>query len=273
MRQKNDHPLGMMANPLVGMALDPSADPLLSEEMIQVREEQRDHELRLLGTMLFQAFFLSLCILLYERWEWSQFNSLYEAMIFWFTASFALQAGFYFIYRAGFEDSNSHRKGLRKMRQSNKRRLAMIKYQQEKRQLETVLAQQLQLFEQSYANAMSDGHIDQQENAMLGNQMNQLLATVQQLQGSQSQSQATPSQSQQLTPADVGLGRMDIMGLPIGPKLSISSLPDGGIHGGQATFQGGPPNQSSTLNLQPAGTQQEKEIKNAQALEAINESL
>ena len=83
----------------------------------------------------------------------------------------------------------------------------------------------------------------------------------------------TPSQSQQLTPADVGLGRMDIMGLPIGPKLSISSLPDGGIQGGQATFQGGPPNQPSTLNLQPAGTKQEQEIKNAQALEAINESL
>ena len=33
----------------------------------------------------------------------------------------ALQAGFYFIYRAGFEDSNSHRKNLRRMRQSNKR--------------------------------------------------------------------------------------------------------------------------------------------------------
>lgn len=264
--------MGLMANPLVGMALDPnSTDPLMSEELIQVREEQRDHELRLLGTMLFQAFFLSLCILLYERWEWSQFNDLYEAMIFWFTASFALQAGFYFIYRAGFEDSNSHRKGLRKMRQSNKRRLAMIKYQQEKRQLETVLAQQLNMFEQSYANAMSDGHIDQQENAMLGNQMNELLATVARLQGSQSQSQQTHSQSTQLTPADVGLGRMDIMGLPIGPKLSISSLPDGGVQGGQATFQGGPPNQH--LNLQPSGTREEQDIKNAQAMEATNESL
>jgi len=272
MRQRNEHPMGLMANPLVGMALDPnSTDPLMSEELIQVREEQRDHELRLLGTMLFQAFFLSLCILLYERWEWSQFNDLYEAMIFWFTASFALQAGFYFIYRAGFEDSNSHRKGLRKMRQSNKRRLAMIKYQQEKRQLETVLAQQLNMFEQSYANAMSDGHIDQQENAMLGNQMNELLATVARLQGSQSPSQQTHSQSTQLTPADVGLGRMDIMGLPIGPKLSISSLPDGGVQGGQATFQGGPPNQH--LNLQPSGTREEQDIKNAQAMEATNESL
>jgi len=271
MRQRSDHPMGLMANPLVGMALDPnSTDPLMSEELIQVREEQRDHELRLLGTMLFQAFFLSLCILLYERWEWSQFNSLYEAMIFWFTASFALQAGFYFIYRAGFEDSNSHRKGLRKMRQSNKRRLAMIKYQQEKRQLETVLAQQLQMFEQSYANAMSDGHIDQQENAMLGNQMNELLATVQKLQAGQG---SQTSQKQGLTPSDVGLGRMDIMGLPIGPKLTLSSVPNNSPVQGETSFQGGPPNQPSTLNLQPSGTKLEQDINQARAMETLNDNL
>lgn len=271
MRQRNDHPMGLMANPLVGMALDPNnTDPLMSEELIQVREEQRDHELRLLGTMLFQAFFLSLCILLYERWEWSQFNTLYEAMIFWFTASFALQAGFYFIYRAGFEDSNSHRKGLRKMRTSNKRRLAMIKYQQEKRQLETVLAQQVQMFEQSYANAMSDGHIDQQENAMLGNQMNELLATVQRLQTGQGNQ---PSQKQGLTPSDVGLGRMDIMGLPIGPKLTLSAVPNNSPAQGETSFQGGPPNQPSTLNLQPSGTKLEQDLNKAQAMETLNDSL
>ncbi len=106
---------------------------------------------------------------------------------------------------------------------------------------------------------------------MLGNQMHELLATVQKLQGSQSQYQPQRSQSTQLTPADVGLGRMDIMGLPIGPKLSISSLPDGGVQGGQATFQGGPPNPN--LNLQPSGTREEQDILNAQAMEAANDNL
>lgn len=262
MRRRNENPLGMMSNPLVGMAFDPS-DNQMNEELMQVREEQREHEIRLLGTMLFQAFFLSLCILLYERWEWSQFSSMYEAMIFWFTASFALQAGFYFIYRAGFEDSNSHRKGLRKMRQSNKRRLSMIKYQQEKRQLETVLGQQLSMFEQSYANAMSDGHIDQQENTMLGNQMAELLATAQRLQAPQPTQQAP----KQLTPADVGLGRMDIMGLPIGPKLALSSVPNASPTTGESSFQGGPPSQASTLNLQPTGTQAYQDLIHAQKLE------
>jgi hypothetical protein len=237
-----------MANPLVGMALDPHSNEL-SEDLIKIREEQREHEIRLLGTMLFQAFFLSLCILLYERWEWSQFSSLYEAMIFWFTASFALQAGFYFIYRAGFEDSNSHRKGLRKMRQSNKRRLAMIKYQQEKQQLETVLGQQLAMFEQSYSTAMSDGHIDAQENKMLGNQMAELIATAQRLQAPPTQPQPQQHQLQ--------------------PKLNLSSVPNNSPIAGQASFQGGPPGQNLTLNLQPSGTQEEQDILNAKIMENL----
>jgi hypothetical protein len=263
MRQRSDA-LGMMSNPLVGTLLDMN-DPELSEEMILAREEQREHELRLLGTFLFQAFFLALCILLYERWEWSQFNSLYEAMVFWFTASFALQAGFYFVYRAGFEDSNSHRKGLRRMRQSNKRRLAMLKYQQEKIQLEQVLNQQLIGFQRTLTDANSDGIITPQENTMLGNQLAEVMKTMQQLQG-------TPAPQQKvLTPADVGLGRMDIMGLPIGPKLTVASIPDGGLASGQASFQGGPPNPH--LNLQPSGTREEQVIQNAQQMEAINEQV
>lgn len=265
MRQRSDT-LGMMSNPLVGTLLDDTGGEL-SEDYMVAREEQREHELRLLGTFLFQAFFLSLCILLYERWEWSQFNSLYEAMVFWFTASFALQAGFYFVYRAGFEDSNSHRKGLRRMRQSNKRRLALIKYQQEKRQLETVLAQQLAMFEQSYAEYASDGVIDAQESASLGKQANELTALMSALQSMGGQQ----TQQKSLTPADVGLGRMDIMGLPIGPKLTVASIPDGGLASGQVSFQGGPP--SPHLNLQPSGTREEQVIQDAQSMEAINESL
>ena len=73
MRQRNDT-LGMMSNPLVGQMFDPAAMDM-NEEVMMEREAQKEHELRILGTMLFQAFFLSMCILLYERWEWSQFNN------------------------------------------------------------------------------------------------------------------------------------------------------------------------------------------------------
>ncbi len=267
MRQRNDT-LGMMSNPLVGQMFDPAAMDMNEEVMIE-REAQKEHELRILGTMLFQAFFLSMCILLYERWEWSQFNNTWEALVFWFTASFALQAGFYFVYRAGFEDTNNHRKGLRRMRQSNKRRLALIKYQQEKKQLESVLSQQLALFERSYNEFNADGVIDAQESATLGKQASELASIMAALQGMQGNQQ--PQQQQTLTPADVGLGRMDIMGLPIGPKLTVASIPDGGLSSGQASFQGGPPAQH--LNLQPSGTREEKEIEQGQAMEALNESL
>ena len=83
-----------------------------------------------------------------------------------------------------------------------------------------------------------------------------------------------PQQQQKsLTPQDVGLGRMDIMGLPIGPKLTVSSIPDGGLQGGPASFQGGPPNQPSTLNLQPSGTKLEQDLNQAQAMETLNDSL
>ena len=267
MRPRNDT-LGMMSNPLVGQMFDPASMDMNEDLMIE-REAQKEHELRILGTMLFQAFFLSMCILLYERWEWSQFNNTWEALVFWFTASFALQAGFYFVYRAGFEDTNNHRKGLRRMRQSNKRRLALIKYQQEKRQLETVLSQQLALFERSYNEFNADGVIDEQESAVLGKQASELaniMSVLQGLQGGQQQ-----PQQQTLTPSDVGLGRMDIMGLPIGPKLTVASIPDGGLASGQASFQGSPPGQH--LNLQPSGTREEKEVQQGQAMEALNESL
>ena len=73
MRPRNDT-LGMMSNPLVGQMFDPASMDM-NEDLMVEREAQKEHELRILGTMLFQAFFLSMCILLYERWEWSQFNN------------------------------------------------------------------------------------------------------------------------------------------------------------------------------------------------------
>ena len=64
---KNDHPIQVRDDGQsdVGMALDPSADPLLSEEMMQVREEQRDHELtftwnNVIPSVLFVTVYLTL---------------------------------------------------------------------------------------------------------------------------------------------------------------------------------------------------------------------
>ena len=81
MRQGNDNPLPLMTNPMVGLHFDDSYEQ--NPELTNFREKQRDHEVRLLGTMLFQALFLAMCILLYSRWKWAQFGTEYEAMVFW----------------------------------------------------------------------------------------------------------------------------------------------------------------------------------------------
>ena len=137
MPNRQDPLFGMMTNPLVSNMFSEVDSP--NEEIVAMKEEQKDRELRLLGTMLFQALFLSLCILLYDRWTWSQFSSPYESMVFWFTASFALQAGIYFVYRATLEDSSQHRKGLKRLRRQSRQKLTQIKYQHERMQLEQAL--------------------------------------------------------------------------------------------------------------------------------------
>ena len=76
------------------------------------------------------------------------------------------------------------------------------------------------MFQQTYSEYNADGVIDAQENADLGNKLAEIMATMAQVSGGQPQ-----QQQKSLTPQDVGLGRMDIMGLPIGPKLTVSSIP------------------------------------------------
>ena len=80
----------------------------VGEEEQDYRDQLRESELRLLGTMLFQSVLLAFCILLYVNWTWSHFNTAYESAIFYGFAGFSVQAAFYFIYRAAFEDSNQH---------------------------------------------------------------------------------------------------------------------------------------------------------------------
>ena len=107
-------PIG--TNPLLETMMFGDGSHNASAEMQEYREKQREAELRLLGTMLFQSILLAFCILLYVSWDWSHFNSAYESAIFYGFAGFSVQAAFYFIYRAVFEDSSDHRRQLKRMR-------------------------------------------------------------------------------------------------------------------------------------------------------------
>jgi hypothetical protein len=261
MKQGNDtHPLPMMANPLVGMYLDNS--PQSSPELEEFKQKQKDHEVRLLGTMLFQAIFLALCILLYSRWQWAQFNNSYEAMVFWFTASFALQAGFYFIFRAAFEDSSSHRRSLKRMRQQNRRQMSSIKMRQEEIQLQAILGQQMNAFQGNLQHVMSDGIVTPQEQMDVSEQMSQLLQTMEQIQ--------TPQPQTLPSAKEMGVDRHHIMGIPVGPSLTLEptmQTSNSPLQQGAAHFTNERPPTTGTLNLTPPGTKEEREKKRAEALE------
>ena len=212
-----DSPIGFAANPLLG-AMMGSED--VSPEMEEYRERQRERELHLLGTMLFQALMLALSILLYVEWTWSHFNSAYESAVFYGFAGFSVQAGFYFIYRAMFEDSASHRRQLKKMRSGNRRKMAGMKFQVEKSQQEMMLKQQMVQFEMMLQNSMADGVIDSQEDAMLQNQMANIQNIINTMKAPQQmQQQVQPQQQVNLDPKAMGLDRQRIFGVPVGPSL------------------------------------------------------
>jgi hypothetical protein len=234
-----------------------------SEEMREYREKQRESELRLLGTMLFQAVLLAFCILLYVNWDWSHFGSAYESALFYGFAGFSVQAAFYFIYRAMFEDSSQHRRQLKRMRNTNRRRMAHLKFEQEKSQLESVLGQQMQIYQSNMHNAMADNVITPQESEVLAgnlNTINQLMAQIQALQGQQSQAQM---QQTPVTPESLGIDRHRIMGIPVGPKLTLNSPQQ----------QTSSSESQNVLNLQPQGTKDQQVLEEAQALEQAAESL
>ena len=216
--------------------------------------------------MLFQAVLLAFCILLDVNWDWSHFNSAYESALFYGFAGFSVQAAFYFIYRAMFEDSSQHRRQLKRMRNTNRRRMAHLKFEQEKAQLESVLGQQMQIYQTNMSAAMADNVITPQESEVLAGNLstiNQLMAQIQALQGQQAQMQQAPVQQAPVTPESLGIDRHRIMGIPIGPKLTLES-----------PVQQTPSSESQNiLNLQPQGTKDQQILEEAQALEQAAESL
>ena len=154
-------PIG--TNPLLETMMFGDSSKDMTEEMQEYREKQKESELRLLGTMLFQSVLLAFCILLYVNWSWSHFNTAYESAIFYGFAGFSVQAAFYFIYRAVFEDSSDHRRQLKRMRNKNRQRMAHLKFEQEKVQLEAVLGQQMGIYQRNLGAAMEDNVMAPQE--------------------------------------------------------------------------------------------------------------
>ena len=254
-------PIG--TNPLLETMMFGDGSKDMTEEMQEYREKQKEAELRLLGTMLFQSVLLAFCIMLYVNWSWSHFNTAYESAIFYGFAGFSVQAAFYFIYRAVFEDSSDHRRQLKRMRNKNRQRMAHLKFEQEKAQLEAVLGQQMSIYQNNLGAAMADNVITPQESEVLaGNlgEIQQLMAQLQQLQQIQQQPQQV-QQSQPVTAESLGIDRHRIMGIPVGPKLTLDqSLPKSS-------------QDSTVLNLAPQGTQDQIVAQEAADLEQAAENL
>ena len=255
-------PIG--TNPLLEQVMFGDGTHNMSDEMQEYREKQKESELRLLGTMLFQSVLLAFCILLYINWSWSHFENSYESAMFYGFAGFSVQAAFYFIYRAVFEDSSDHRRQLKRMRNKNRQRMAHLKFEQEKAQLEAVLSQQMGIYQRNLGAAMADNVITPQESEVLAGNLGdiqQLLAQIQQLSAQQQMPQQQQQQQQPITPESLGIDRHRIMGIPVGPKLTLDqSLPKSS-------------KDSTVLNLTPQGTQDQVVEQEAAQLEKAAESL
>ena len=167
-----------------------------------------------------QSIFLSLAIMLYSTWDWSQFGQPYEAALFYGILGFSLQASLYFVYRTMFEDSSRHRRELKRMRNKQKNKMAVIKFDIEKNQMEALLENQMAQYQTTMGVAMGDGRIDQSEAAILRQQLLALQTTADQI------NQTTPQEeSLEDIAKRLGLDRFRIGPIPVGPKLTISQPP------------------------------------------------
>lgn len=210
-------PIPPPSNPLIDLMYSSNqlqGDNFSREDMAQMQKEQ---ETRLLGTFMVQSIFLSLAIMLYAQWEWSQFGEAYEAALFYGILGFSLQASLYFVYRTMFEDSSRHRRELKRMRNKQKNKMAVIKFDIEKRQMETLLESQMAQYQNTMNVAMSDGHIDNSEAAILRQQLAQLQQTASMVNQTTPQEETLEEIAKRL-----GIDRFRIGPIPVGPKLTIS---------------------------------------------------
>jgi hypothetical protein len=127
--------------------------------------------------------------------------------------AFSLQAALYFTYRTMFEDSSNYRKELKRMKNKQRKRMAQMSFEMRKMQTETLLTQQMQQYQQQMALANSDGYIDQNEEAMLRQQ----LASIQQTAGGVGNAQDLEKMARQL-----GIDQFKVGPIPLGPRLTLS---------------------------------------------------
>ena len=216
------------------MPIDPRRSPLIdlyygNNELLQQdtvsREElgeiQKEQEIRLLSTFAVQSIFLSLAIMLYETWEFSQFSEPYQAALFYGMLGFSFQSSLYFVWRTMFEDSSNHRKDMKRMKNRQKNKMAQVKFGIQKKQMEMLLESQMSQYTNSMDIAMNDGHIDNNEMAMLRQQLSQIQHTAQQV---QPQPQAQDLDLEALA-KQLGLDRFRVGPIPLGPKLTVSQPP------------------------------------------------
>ncbi len=237
-------PLPPPSNPLLDLMYKTDTtvgDTVSREELMQI---QREQETRLLGTMLVQAVFLALAIMLYSTWTWSQFGKAYESALFYGLMGFSLQASLYYVYRTMFEDSASHRKQLKRMRNRQKQRMASMKFEVEKKQLEYLMDSQMAQFQTSHQMAMADGVINPQEQAILNQQQQAIAATAQQI---------NPQYDLEELAKQLGVDRFRLGPLPVGPKLTLSQPPVTSVTLAQSQPQ------ADKLNLSPPGTMEDQE--------------
>lgn len=189
----------------------------------ELGEIQKEQEIRLLSTFAVQSIFLALAIMLYETWEFSQFSEPYQAALFYGMLGFSFQSSLYFVWRTMFEDSSNHRKDMKRMKNRQKNKMAQVKFGIQKKQMEMLLESQMSQYTNSMDVAMSDGHIDNSEMAMLRQQLAQIQQTAQSVQPQQQQ------QPQQLDlealAKQLGLDRFRVGPIPLGPKLTVSQPP------------------------------------------------
>lgn len=215
-------PINPTNNPLLDLmyaSQNSVGDSISREEMAVI---QREQETRLIGTFMVQSIFLALAIMLYETWEWSQFGQPYQAALFYGILGFSLQASLYFVYRTMFEDSSIHRRELKRMKNRQKNKMAMMKFEMQKAQMEMLLQNQMTQYQSSMNMAMADGNIDQNEQALLQQQLQAMQQTAMQM-----QPQIQPNQEIDLEALaqQLGLDRFRIGPIPVGPKLTMSQPP------------------------------------------------
>ena len=189
-------------------------DTISRDDMLEI---QRDQEARLLGTFFIQAIFLSLAIMLYATWDWSQFGEPWEASLFYGLLSFSLQAALYFSYRTMFEDSTNYRKELKRMKNKQKRSMAQMSFEMKKMQTESLLQNQMSQYKAQVHMAQADGVVTPAEQVLLNNQMNQIQQTAQV--GNMGQMDIDELARQ------LGIDRFRVGPFPIGPKLTIAQQP------------------------------------------------